>query len=231
MEEIKKSVNKHYENVFCNSNSGASSVLSIAILIAITILIGLLFLSYLNSSDFFNFSSTCKNVKIDIISSEGGLRYDSPPVRFSENKIVLNHSGGDNLNTNNVEILITGFGNTFSGIPGESGSGLIVDNISVYYKNISFSGKNSSYETLNNNLKDGIWSAGEFLYLSGNDSCPGECDSGVFVLTSSETTYSGKISGNYGFKSGSRINLYIFYNESGERILLSEKEFSLNRKI
>ncbi|NLI62821.1 MAG: type IV pilin [Methanosarcinaceae archaeon] len=226
MDEIKKSnkikeiKNKRKSRYFHNSDIASSSVLSVGIMISITIILVLILSSYIFSSNIFEFENKNKNVKIDVISAKGGLVYDSPQVKFSKNIIILRHSGGPALNSENVEIVIEGFGNTYFGIPGQHGSHIVFGNITVHYKNISHLGKNESYKKKNKHINEGFWSIGETIVLSGNDSCPGTCKSSVEVLSPDVL----KTSNNYGFESGKAVNLSVYENESGTRNLLTRKK-------
>lgn len=151
--------------------------------------------------------------RITLESCKGGLYGASGPkaenISFDKNKIVLVHEGGSSLPLDSTSIRISGFGNSYRGIPGHGGT-RVTGNISVSYLNLSIAGKNSSYETRNREvLKDGLWSAGEKLVLCGQDSPVSRIDSSVKVSVNGL----GNTSDNYGFKAGSEINLRVIDSE------------------
>jgi hypothetical protein len=123
--------------------------------------------------------------------------------------MVFVHEGGSSLPLDSTSIRISGYGNSYRGIPGHGGT-RVTGNLSVSYLNLSTAGKNPEYETLNRAvLKDGLWSAGEKLVLCGQDSSVSRIDSSVKVNVNGM----GNTSDNYGFKAGSEINLKVIDSE------------------
>ncbi len=158
--------------------------------------------------------------RITLESCEGGL-FDVGPMAeratLKENRIVLVHEGGSSLPLDSTSIRISGYGNSYQGIPGNGGK--LTGNLSVSYLNISTAGKNSHYETRNLAvLKDGLWSAGEKLVLCGEDSPVSSIDSSVKVSVDGVDDTSD----NYGFKAGSEINLKVIDSEG--KIIIAEQK-------
>lgn len=206
---------------FYADDSGTSSVVSNAGLVIISVLLIGLLLSYLTPCGTIYTLEYFPTPKFSISESFGGLRYDSPPVRFCENTIVIKHLGGTPINVENIEIIIRGEGNTYTGIPGQENSRLIRGFLTVHYKNISYLGKNESYHKENKGtLKDQKWSSGECIILRGNDSCPGTKDSSVSVTLPNNT----ETSDNYGFSSQKKIDIEIYYRNEDEKTLLFKKK-------
>lgn len=161
--------------------------------------------------------------KINLESCEGGLFEIGPMaerVMLEENRIVIVHEGGSSLPLNSTSIRISGYGNSYQGIPGHGGTPLI-GNLSVSYMNMGISGKNPDYETRNSAvLKDGFWDAGEKLILCGQDSSVNRIDSSVKVSVNGIDNTSD----NYGFKEGSEITLKVIDNE-GKNVLAEQRAF------
>ena len=158
--------------------------------------------------------------RIALESCEGGLFENGPMderVTLKENRIVLVHEGGSPLPLNSTSITISGYGNSYQGIPGSGGASL-KGNLSVSYLNMGIRGKNPDYETQNSAvLKDGFWDAGEKLILCGQDSSVNRIDSSVKVSVNGI----GNTSDNYGFKAGSEITLKIIDSE-GKNVLAKQ---------
>jgi flagellin-like protein len=177
-------------------------------------------------SSVFNFSGGKAGLqppmaRITLESCEGGLYGIGPMaerVELEENRIVLVHEGGSNLPLNSTSIKISGYGNSYQGIPGHGGVPVIGD-LSISYLDISSEGKNPDYETRNRViLKDGLWSVGEKLMLCGQDSSVSSIDSSVKVNVNG----TGNTSDNYGFKAGSEIDLKIIDSE-GKNVIAEQK--------
>lgn len=117
--------------------------------------------------------------KIEVMRFSGGDRYNDS-ARFEENLLLFKHAGGASLPVESVSVQIAGTGNAYCGIPGSGGS-LIYGELIVFYEDVSRSKKSRDFEKHNAQmLQDGLWSAGEILVLSGNDSFNGSVSS-VFV--------------------------------------------------
>ena len=153
--------------------------------------------------------------KIEVIGFSGGDRYNDS-VRFQDNILILKHAGGDAVLLNSTAVLIKGIGNAYAGIPGSDGS-LIYGDMTVFYENLDAGLKNSDFEKNNEEmLKDGVWSAGEFLVLTGNDSLNSSASS-VFVTADGQN----KTSNNYGFSSGQTAEIQIYrQNKSTFQMIL-----------
>ncbi|MDR2944589.1 MAG: hypothetical protein LBU81_05880 [Methanosarcinales archaeon] len=161
-------------------------------------------------------------VKIDVIDFSGGDRYNDS-MRFQDNILVLKHAGGSPVPLDAVSVQVRGNGNAYFGIPG-SGGKLVYGGLLVRYENISGGKKNSYFEKNNKEmLKDGFWSSGEMLILSGNDSLNTSVSS-VFVSVDGEP----KTSNNYGFSSNQILEIQIYQaNKEGNPRLIAKKETSV----
>ncbi len=161
-----------------------------------------------------------KMARITLESCEGGLFGIGPMderVTLEKNRIVLVHEGGSPLPLDSTSIRISGYGNSYRGIPGRGGDS-IMGNLSISYLNISAAGKNPDYETINRAvLKDGFWSAGEKLILCGQDSPVSRIDSSVNVNVNGI----GNTSDNYGFKADSEITLKVIDSE-GKNVIAEQ---------
>lgn len=158
-------------------------------------------------------------VKIEIVDFSGGDRYNDS-TRFQDNILILKHAGGSSVSLESVSIQIAGKGNAYLGIPG-SGGKLVYGDVLVFYENISSGKKNSDFEKNNKEmLKDGFWSAGEKLILSGNDSLNASASS-VFVSVDG----AAGTSNNYGFSSNQTLEIRIYRkNKAGIPQLVLKKE-------
>ncbi|MBZ3936194.1 hypothetical protein [Methanimicrococcus blatticola] len=158
-------------------------------------------------------------VKIEIVDFSGGDRYNDS-TRFQDNILILKHAGGSSVSSESVSIQIAGKGNAYLGIPG-SGGKLVYGDVLVFYENISSGKKNSDFEKNNKEmLKDGFWSAGEKLILSGNDSLNASASS-VFVSVDG----AAGTSNNYGFSSNQTLEIRIYRkNKTGIPQLVLKKE-------
>lgn len=158
-------------------------------------------------------------VKIEIVDFSGGDRYNDS-TRFQDNILILKHAGGSSVSSELVSIQIAGKGNAYLGIPG-SGGKLVYGDVLVFYENISSGKKNSDFEKNNKEmLKDGFWSAGEKLILSGNDSLNASASS-VFVSVDG----AAGTSNNYGFSSNQTLEIRIYRkNKAGIPQLVLKKE-------
>ncbi|MCO5383047.1 MAG: hypothetical protein NHB15_14000 [Methanosarcina barkeri] len=116
------------------------------------------------------------------------------------------HEGGDPLPLDSISIRISGYGNSYQGIPGHEGGPLSGD-LSVFYRDLGSGGKNYTCYVVHNKdtLEDGLWDVGERLVLCGQDSAVGAVESSVKVSVDGDDNTSD----NYGFKAGSEITLMV----------------------
>jgi hypothetical protein len=85
--------------------------------------------------------------------------------------------------------------------------------------------KNSQFEKNNREtLKDGLWSSGEILILTGNDS-KNSTSSSVFVSVNGDAGTSE----NYGFSSQTAAEVSVFQNSAKNKHLLFKKEISFSK--
>lgn len=160
--------------------------------------------------------------RITLESCEGGLYWDVPnseKVRLEENQIVLMHEGGDPLPLDSVSIKISGYGNSYQGIPGNGGSPLSGE-LSVFYRDLGSEGKNSTCYVVHNSatLEDGMWDVGERLVLCGQDSAVGAVESSVIVGVDGDYDTSD----NYGFKADTEITLKVV-DSKGRNVITKRK--------
>lgn len=200
---------------------GFSPIVGSLLLLLITFILAGAIISSLNlSGSRTNLQPPVAN--IDLESCEGGLYNVGPTadrVRCEENRIVLMHEGGDSLYLNSISVSISGYGNSYQGIPGNGGFPLSGD-LSVLYLDLSSRGKNSTCYAVNNNatLADGSWDVGERLVLCGQDSAVGNVKSSVKVSVDGN----GNTSDNYGFKEGTEITLKII-DSKGRNVIAERK--------
>lgn len=200
---------------------GFSPVVGSLLLLLITfLLIGAVISSLNLSGSRTNLQPPVAN--IDLESCEGGLYGVGPTadrVRCEENRIVLMHEGGDSLPLDSISIKISGYGNSYRGIPGHEGSPL-TGNLSILYLNLGQEGKNSTCYAANNKatLEDGSWDVGERLVLCGQDSAIGAVKSSVKVSVDGNDNTSD----NYGFKQGTEITLKII-DLKGRNVIAERK--------
>jgi len=151
---------------------------------------------------------------------KGGLFGTGPRAEIAtleENRIVLVHEGGSSLPFDSISVRISGYGNSYQGIPGHGGA-YLKGNLSISYLNMLPGEKNPKYIARNSAvLKDGFWDAGEKLILCGQDSSVNSIDSSVKVSVNGV----GNTSDNYGFKAGSEITLKVIDNE-GKNVLAEQ---------
>ncbi|MDM7919520.1 MAG: type IV pilin N-terminal domain-containing protein [Methanosarcina sp.] len=201
---------------------GFSPVVGSLLLLLITFVLAGVIISSLNLSESrTNLQPPVAN--IDLESCEGGLYGVGPTaerVRCEENRIVLMHEGGDSLSLDSISIRISGYGNSYRGIPGHEGSSSLRGELTVLYLDLSSIGKNSTCYAVNNNatLADGSWDVGERLVLCGQDSAVGNVKSSVKVSVDGN----GNTSDNYGFKQGTEITLKII-DLKGRNVIAERK--------
>lgn len=204
-----------------SSPEGFSPVVGSLLLLLITLILVGAIVSSVNLSG----SRTNLQPPVAIItleSCEGGLYGVGPTddrARCEENRIVLMHEGGDSLVLDSISIRISGYGNSYQGIPGHEGTSLSGD-LSVLYMDLSKEGKNSTCYAVNNNatLEDGSWDVGERLVLCGQDSPVETVKSSVKVSVDGNDNTSD----NYGFKAGDEITLKIIDNK-GRNVIAERK--------
>jgi flagellin-like protein len=212
---------RHKRFFFLKSASEAyTPVIGILLLLLITFaLVGVVASSYLSfSKSDANFQPYVARISLE--SCEGGL-YGVGPMseraRFVENRIVLVHEGGSSLPLDSTSLKISGYGNSYRGIPGHGGTPL-KGNLSIFYRDMGTRGKNRDYETKNRaTLKNGFWDVGEKLVLCGQDSSVSSIDSSVKVSVDGVDNTSD----NYGFKAGSEITLKVI-DSKGENVLAEQ---------
>jgi hypothetical protein len=172
--------------------------------------------------------SSSSPAKIEVVQFSGGDRYNDT-IRFQDNVLILNHAGGSPLPLDLVSIQINGSGNSYLGIPG-SGGMMIYGDISVFYEHIGADQKNKDFEKNNKEmLKDGYWSAGEKLILTGNDS-ENASSSSVFVTVGNNGSLSGNTSNNYGFSSETKAEVLVFQkNSKNLKQILLKKDISVSK--
>jgi archaeal type IV pilus assembly protein PilA len=192
---------------------------SILLLLITFALVGIVVSSVFNSSgDEAGFQPQMARITLE--SCKGGLFGTGPEAEratLEKNRIVLVHEGGSSLPLDSTSIRISGYGNSYRGIPGYGGA-TVTGNLSISYLNLNTTGKNPDYEARNRAvLKDGFWSAGEKLMLCGQDSSVSRIDSSVKVNVNGI----GNTSDNYGFKAGSEITLKVIDSE-GKNVIAEQ---------
>lgn len=195
-----------------SAKTGLSPIVGSLLLLLITLAFVGAIASSFSLSGVTNFQPPVARITLE--SCEGGLYgvgSTTARARLEENRIVLMHEGGDSLSLDSISIRISGYGNSYQGIPGHGGSPLSGD-ISVLYLDLSPAGKNPLHYPVNNNatLENGSWDIGERLVLCGQDSAVGSVKSSVKVSVNGMDNTSD----NYGFKAGTEITLKIIDRKS-----------------
>lgn len=158
---------------------------------------------------------------IEIELVEGGFTnfgHNDERARFDENQIILVHGGGTSLSFESTSIKINGYGNSYSGNVSE-GDQAIKGNTFVTYADLTPTGKNEIYWNSNQQmLEDGVWTAGERLVLNGENSPEGDAYTSVHVkVNETEDT-----SDNYAFKAGSEITITLV--DRDRRVMLAKEK-------
>jgi flagellin-like protein len=219
--KAKGSIRHKFLNFLKSASKGLSPVVGSLLLLLITIaLVGVIASSVNLSGSRTNLHPLIARISLE--SCEGGLYGVGPTadrVRCEENRIVLMHEGGDSLSLDSISITISGYGNSYKGIPGNGGTPLSGD-LSVLYLDLSSAGKNSTCYVVNNNatLEDGSWDVGERLVLCGQDSAVGTVKSSVKVSVDGDDNTSD----NYGFKAGNEITIKII-DRKGRNVIAGQK--------
>jgi flagellin-like protein len=216
-------VKKNFVRSFLSLKSALEAltpVIGSVLLLLITFaLVGIVVSSVFNSSgDEAGFQPQMARITLE--SCNGGLFGTGPQAEratLEKNRIVLVHEGGSSLPLDSTSIRISGYGNSYRGIPGSGGANVTGD-LSISYLNLNTTGKNPDYEARNRAvLKDGFWSAGEKLMLCGQDSSVSRIDSSIKVNVNGI----GNTSDNYGFKAGSEITLKVIDSE-GKNVIAAQ---------
>jgi len=152
--------------------------------------------------------------KIEVVQITAGDRYNDT-LRFQDNVIILKHAGGSPLPLDSISVQVIGTGNAYKGIPG-SGGRLVYGDIEIYYENLSADKKNTCFKKNNAEMiKDGVWSSGELLILTGNDSLNASTP-GISVTVNGENG----MSNNYGLSAGTDAEISIYQtNNLGKRLI------------
>ena len=179
----------------------------------------------LNSSVFASYDLGQQSpVKIEVEAVSGGDRYNDT-VRFQDNILILRHAGGRSLPLNSTFVQIIGTGNSYKGIPG-SGGEILFGDLVICYEHLNVDLKTQQFEKNNREtLKDGLWSSGEVIILTGNDS-KNSSSTSVFVSVNGDTDTSN----NYGFSSQTNVEITVYQKISANnKRLLFKKDISVSK--
>ena len=136
---------------------------------------------------------------------------------YHDINIKLWHKSGDSLALDSTIIIFSGNGSSFIGVVGVAGVSAWTEkgDINVKYTNLAYGGKYPKYKTINSAvLDDNLWSTGEQLTLTGDDSINGTDASSVLVSVNGISNTSN----NYGFKSDTTVTIKIF-DKTTQRII------------
>ena len=155
--------------------------------------------------------------KIEIVQITAGDRYNDT-LRFQDNTIILKHAGGDPLALDSVSVQVLGTGNSYKGIPG-SGGRLAYGGIEIRYEDLAANKKNICFGKNNAEMiKDGFWSSGEILILTGNDSLNASSP-GIYVAIDGDSGTSN----NYGLSAGTKAEISVYQtNNIGKRLIFKK---------
>jgi len=173
----------------------------------------------LNSGVLFTNSglSFSEPAKIEIVQITAGDRYNDT-MRFQDNVIILKHAGGSPLPLDSTSVQILGTGNAYKGTPG-SGGRLVYGDIEIHYENLSAGKKNICFGKNNAEMiKDGFWSTGELLILTGNDSL-NALTPGISVTVDGENGTSN----NYGLSVGTDVEISVYQKNAAGKHLIFKK--------
>jgi len=155
--------------------------------------------------------------KIEIVQITAGDRYNDT-MRFQDNVIILKHAGGSPLPQDSISVQILGTGNAYIGTPG-SGGRLVYGDIEIHYENLSANKKNICFGKNNAEMiKDGFWSTGEILILTGNDSL-NALTPGISVTVDGENGTSN----NYGLSAGTDVEISVYQKNAAGKHLIFKK--------
>lgn len=203
-------------NKFGENDEAVTPIIGIVVIVGLTVV---MFVAVAAISVFsFALPESAPQAKIVVEDVKGGLRYDTPPVNFNENWIILYHEWGESLNTSGTKIQIRGYGETQDNTFGAEGTP-VKGNILVEYMNLGYSGKLEvgpnqnypysleyhGYKFHNPDLSDGSWSAGDKLTLNGQDSKNSGDSSTVKVYMDGVT----KTSNNWRFSKSGQITITV----------------------
>ncbi|WP_338097787.1 type IV pilin [Methanolapillus ohkumae] len=205
--KLTKSITKSVDH-FWDSEKGVSPVISAILLVFIVFVIcGGLFLyagDWMDSHDL----SNPKPVKIELDAAFCG-DHANDSVRFQDNYLILKNAGGNSIPLDWTSLKITGNGNSYHGIPGQEGK-MADGGIEIIYVHLNTTDKNSNYQKMNaQTIKDGKWSPGEKLILTGNDSKNSTVSSVLVGVGGDFNT-----SNNYGLTAGKNIEIVVIQADS-----------------
>lgn len=200
--------------VLWSNNRGVSPVIGVILMLFLTILLAAVTVSAVYSDGISTSLSSAPMATINTVGSEGSIGYH---VSFDKNFIYLEHTGGDSLQAESTNIVISGDGSSYIGVVGHGGSTHYGD-VLISYDNLLFDGKESVYSSRNSALSDGQWSAGEELILNGQDAISSGSASSVYVSIGGNADTSN----NYGLKENSKVTIKIF--DSQTQRLIAECE-------
>ncbi|WNY25716.1 hypothetical protein [Methanolapillus millepedarum] len=206
-------------------NQGISPVISSLLLVLIVLLMCGGFFIYATGWMGTNDLSALKPIKIEIENVSCGNHADDS-VRFQNNILILKNSGGNAVPIDNVSLKIIGKGDAYQGIPGQNGK-MVSGDIEILYTHLNISDKNPNYQKMNAEmLKDGYWSPGEKLILTGNDS-KNSTVSSVFVGIDGNFSTSN----NYGLAAGETIEITAFQtNPKNIQKIIFKNRFLIPKK-
>ena len=204
--------------VLLDNKCAMSPILGVVLMLLLTIVLAGITVSAVYSDEMLSSMKPTPVADIDVIYIEGGV---PDKVSLKKNFICLQHMGGDSLELDSTMIIISGEGSSYTGVFGHGSK--LYGNTVINYKNLMFDGKITKYASRNQNLLDGMWSAGENLILNGDDSINGTSASSVSVCTNGVTNTSN----NYGLKENTMITIKIFDIQTQRLIAESECQVTL----
>ncbi|MEZ5334476.1 MAG: type IV pilin N-terminal domain-containing protein [Methanolobus sp.] len=200
--------------ILCDSKRAVSPVIGVILMLFLTILLAGVTVSAVYSDDIGTSLSSAPMASVKATGSEGSVGYH---VSFDKNFIYLEHTGGDPLQAESTNVVISGDGSSYIGVVGHGGSKRYGD-VVISYDNLLFDGKEIDYASRNSVLSDGEWSAGEEIILNGQDAISSGSASSVITSIDGFTDTSN----NYGLKKDSTIKIKIF--DTSTQRLISECE-------
>lgn len=197
---------------------GMSPIMGVVLMVLLAIVLAGITVSAVYSDEMLSSMKPAPVADIDVNYVKGGV---PDGVRFEYNFICLQHMGGASLELDSTMIVISGEGSSYTG--GFVHGSKLYGNTVINYENLMFDGKIKKYASRNQDLLDGMWSAGETIILNGDDSINGTSASSVSVCTNGITNTSN----NYGLKENEVVSIKIFDKETQRIIAESECQVAL----
>ncbi|WP_052402917.1 type IV pilin N-terminal domain-containing protein [Methanococcoides methylutens] len=196
-------------------NDGAvAPIIGALLLVMLTVLLGgVVAAAVIGDGIFGSISSSTPMAMIEVKDAVGGVPNS---VQYKENYVILEHKGGDPLDLDSTFVVLSGDGSSYVGKVGHGGF-KVYGQVTAKYYDLTPSGTCATYKSNNPCIDDGLWSAGEFLVLNGDDSINGTDASTVRVSVGGYSDTSN----NYGFRQGTLMTVKVF-DSTTDRVIAED---------